>query len=120
MNKIEMPATAPSIAVAPDVMQNVYDELKTPFKYGIVIRGDGGRAVDCPSVFRFGSQWFMLYVCMNDVGYETQLAESDNLLDWRPLGKVLSFGPASGGRNDGWDRWQAAGGIALMDHRWDG
>ena len=33
----------------------------------------------------------MLYVCMNEVGYETHLADSDDLLKWNPLGKVLSF-----------------------------
>ena len=31
-------ATAPIATVAPDVMQNVYDELKTPFKHGIVVK----------------------------------------------------------------------------------
>jgi hypothetical protein len=44
--------------------------------------------VDCPSVFRHGSAWFMLYVCTtNKVGYETHLARSDDLLHWTPLGK---------------------------------
>src|SRR5687768_1793832 len=41
-------------AVALDEMQRVFDEVKTPFKYGIVLRGDEGKAVDCPNVFRFG------------------------------------------------------------------
>ena len=39
----------------------------------------------------------MVYVCMNEVGYETHLAQSDDLLKWDPLGKVLSF------RSEGWD-----------------
>ena len=33
---------------------------------------------------------------------------------WYPLGKVLSF------RDQGWDRWQSAGGIALADHVFGG
>src|SRR5438477_11916080 len=97
-----MPATA---STAPSVvdsatMQSIYDEVRTPHKYGIVLRGEGGKIVDCPSVFRFKDSWCMLYVCMNDVGYETHLARSDNLVKWEPLGKVLSF------RESGWDKWQ--------------
>ena len=110
------PTTRPVVA---DDMQRIYDTVKTPFKYGIVIRGEKNadgktKLVDCPSVFRFNDKWYMLYVCMNDVGYETHLADSDDLLKWNPLGKVLSFRP------DGWDKWQCDGGISLVDHRWEG
>lgn len=101
-------------AIAPETMRRVYNEAKTPFKYGVVLRGDEGKAVDCPNVFRFNNGWFMLYVCMNKVGYETHLARSDDLLKWETLGKVLSF------RDGGWDQWQADGGIALIDHTWGG
>ena len=52
----------------------------------------------------------MLYVAIkNKVGYETYLAESDDLLAWRPLGKVLPFAES------GWDQWQADGSLALVD-----
>ena len=95
-------------------MRRVYEEVKTPFKYGVVIRGEGDKKVDCPSIFRRGEKWFMLYICMNVVGYETHLAESGNLLNWKTLGKVLSF------RTEGWDKWQAAGGAALVDPSWEG
>jgi (4-O-methyl)-D-glucuronate---lignin esterase len=98
----------------PKTMQSVFDEVKTPFKHGIIIRGEDKKAVDCPSVFRFGNRWLMLYVCMNKVGYETHLAESNDLINWKTLGKSLSF------RDDGWDKWQADGGIALVDHNWEG
>jgi predicted GH43/DUF377 family glycosyl hydrolase len=101
--------------VAADVMHEVHDALKTPFKYGVILRGDKGAMLDCPSVYRFNDKWFMLYVCMNEVGYETHLAESDDLLHWTPRGKVLSFG-----REGDWDRWQRAGGIALVDTGWGG
>ena len=56
-----------------------------------------GAMLDCPSVFRHGDAWFMVYVCMNKVGYETHLARSADLLEWEPLGKILPF------RDDGWD-----------------
>jgi alpha-L-rhamnosidase len=96
-------------------MQAVYDEVKTPHKYGIVIRGGEGELVDCPNVFRRGDKWYMTYVASKDkIGYETYLAESDDLLEWKPLGKILPF-PKSG-----WDRWQADGSIALVDPVWKG
>lgn len=96
-------------------MARAYEAAKTPFKYGVIIRGEGGRAVDCPSVFRFKDAWWMLYVCMNEVGYETHLARSDDLLRWDIQGKVLSFR-----EGEVWDRWQADGGAALVDHTWGG
>jgi len=50
----------------------------------------------------------------NEVGYETSLAVSDDLLRWKPLGTVLPF------RDSGWDRWQADGSLALVDPTWGG
>jgi predicted GH43/DUF377 family glycosyl hydrolase len=101
--------------VPDDAMHRIHEETKTPFKYGIVIHPPENGLVDCPSVFRRNGRWYMLYCsAMNKIGYETFLAQSDNLLDWKPLGKVLSF------RNDGWDHWQADGGLALVDHAWGG
>ncbi len=57
----------------PDRMQQVYEEVKTPYKYGVILRGEGGAPVDCPSVFRKGDRWDMVYFCMNKKGYETPL-----------------------------------------------
>ena len=34
---------------------------------------------------------------------QTYLAQSDNLLDWKPLAKMLSLSKS------GWDQWQADG-----------
>jgi predicted GH43/DUF377 family glycosyl hydrolase len=109
--------SAPSAAeVSPDDMQIVYEQTKTPFKYGIVIRPPAGKIVDCPSVFRFNDRWYMVYVQADTkVGYQTLLASSANLLEWEPLGTILPFG-----RPGAWDRWQADGGIALVDHHWGG
>ncbi|MHB0956700.1 MAG: hypothetical protein ACYC6N_06460 [Pirellulaceae bacterium] len=102
------------VQVPHERMCEVYEEVKTPHKFGIVIRGDEGRPVDCPSVFRHGAHWYMMYICMNEVGYETHLARSDDLLVWKSLGKILPFRP------NAWDQWQAAGGIALCDPTWSG
>lgn len=102
--------------VSLDQMRGIYEEVKTPHKYGVIIRGEENRAVDCPSVFRMNNRWWMIHVCMNKVGYETHLAVSDDLLKWESLGKILKF------RDDekAWDRWQADGGIALVDYAWGG
>jgi predicted GH43/DUF377 family glycosyl hydrolase len=99
------------------VMRDVYEQVRTPYKYGIVLPPDApGTMLDCPSVFRHGGRWYMLYVSItNLIGYETHLAASDDLLAWTPLGTVLPFRD-----DDGWDRGQADGGIALQDHRWGG
>lgn len=99
-----------------NAMKHVYDEVKTPFKYGVVLKGGGAaELVDCPSIFRCGEHWYMMYVAItNKVGYQTFLAQSDDLRHWTKLGKILSFDKS------GWDMWQADGGIALADYRWDG
>jgi predicted GH43/DUF377 family glycosyl hydrolase len=98
-----------------DSMQRVFEAARTPHKYGIVLRPPTGTMYDCPSVFRHRGRWYMLFVSITDkVGYETHLAGSDDLLHWEPLGKVLPF------RDEGWDRWQADGGIALQDTTWGG
>lgn len=94
----------------------MYDEVKTPYKYGVVIPAPGpGDLVDCPSVFRYGGKWLMVYVAnSNKVGYQTLLAESDDLLHWKPLGTILPFAKS------GWDAWQADGGMSLVDPTWGG
>lgn len=99
-------------AVEPKVMQRVYEQVKTPFKYGVVLKGQDGRKLDCPSVFRHGSKWYMVYILFDGDGYETAIADSDDLLSWRPLGTILPF------RHEGWDAVQAAGYVALQDTTW--
>ncbi len=97
-----------------EVMQHIYDEVKTPYKYGVILVGDDGAKVDCPGVFRHGDQWYMTYIIFAGTGYETALAQSADLLHWKPLGKILRF------REGTWDARQAAGFIALQDPVWGG
>lgn len=102
--------------ISASVMEAVYNEVKTPFKYGLVLVPDNEtKMVDSPSVFRKGEKWFMTYIVFDGTGYETWLAESDNLLDWKTTGKLLSFSEESD-----WDRTQKAGYIALQDVTWGG
>jgi len=96
-------------------LQQVYEEVKTPFQYGVVLRGETNQMVDCLSIFRREGKWFMLYVAITGkVGYETYLADSDDLLHWRKLGKLLSH------TQSGWDAWQSDGGLALVNPVWGG
>ncbi len=111
---VPFPAGRPKVVKA-ETMQQIYDEVKTPHKFGVIIQPEAGEMIDCPNVFRHGGRWYMMFVAIKDkVGYETHLAVSDDLLKWERLGKILTF------RKDGWDAWQDDGGLALYDTRWGG
>lgn len=105
----------PDSEVSAEEMQAIYDQVKTPYKYGIILRPEEGQMLDCPNVFRYGDAWYMVYVSIkNKIGYETLLAKSDDLLNWESLGRILPFA------DEGWDRWQADGSISLIDYNWGG
>jgi predicted GH43/DUF377 family glycosyl hydrolase len=105
-------------SVSLERMQAIYDEVKTPFKYGVVLEPPPGKKIDCPNVFRHGDRWYMMYVQLEGApteGYTTQLAESPDLLHWKPLGKILQRG-----KPNSWDHANAGGGVALFDPTWGG
>ena len=69
--------------ISQDELARIYEEVKTPYKYGMVIAPqDNGHKIDCPTVFREGDSWYMTYVVYNGKtgqdgrGYETWLAKS--------------------------------------------
>ncbi len=97
-------------------MQKLYEEVKTPFKYGLVLTPTKSTdLMDCPSIYKSGKKWYMTYVVFDGVGYETWLAESHDLLSWKILGKQMSK------QDDGkWDAKQRAGYNALIDTKWGG
>jgi predicted GH43/DUF377 family glycosyl hydrolase len=107
-------AKPPGNEVSRETMQKIYEEIKTPYKYGIILKGEQGKKVDCPSVFRCSGTWYMMYIIFDGSGYETAIAESQDLLRWKPLGKILRF------REGTWDARQAAGFIALQEYIWGG
>lgn len=95
--------------VAQERMEQIFEEAKTPYKYGLVVAPeDNHHKIDCPTVFRQGDKWLMTYVVYNGKGgtdgrgYETWLAESDNLLEWRTLGRVLSYRVVNGLQSKRW------------------
>jgi predicted GH43/DUF377 family glycosyl hydrolase len=106
----------PSESVGPERMQAVYEEISTPFKYGLIlVPPDPSKKFDCPSVFKKGGTWYMTYLVYDGRGYETWLAVSRDLLSWDPLGTIISFSDSTD-----WDDDQKAGYIALQDMEWGG
>ncbi len=103
-------------AVSQDVMTQMYDEIKTPHKYGMVmIHDDTSSMIDCATIFRQDSTWYMTYLVFEGKGYETWLAKSDNLLDWETIGTVLPYNSIEDNK---WN--QSAGYPSLVDHNWGG
>ena len=52
--------------ISQDELARIYEEVKTPYKYGMVIAPqDNGHKIDCPTVFREGDSWYMTYVVYN-------------------------------------------------------
>lgn len=102
--------------VPENIMQEIYQQVQTPYKYGLVIvPSDNSKKLDCPTVFRKGNSWYMTYLVFTGRGYETWLAKSANLLDWQTTGKLLSFTDSIH-----WDGNQKAGYIGLLDPEWNG
>ena len=107
--------------ISHEQMKAIYDEVQTPYKYGVILEPPKNKSVDCPNVFRHGDKWYLVYVQLEKdsenktLGYTTQLAVSDDLLYWQPLGTILP--PGTKGT---WDQCNAGGGISLFDTRWAG
>lgn len=105
------------MSVSNDKMKAVYNTIKTPYKYGAVIK-DEAYMTDSPSVFRYNNKWYMYYIMIDkntqNSGYETHLASSDNLVVWKYEGKLFER------KNDGhWDSKQKAGYAAFVDINFD-
>ena len=94
-------------------MQAVYEKIKTPQKYGAVIKDDE-YLTDSPSVFRYQGKWYMYFIKIHkDVGnsgYETHLASSDDLVNWKYEKKLFERR-----ETEHWDSRQMAGYAAFVD-----
>src|SRR4030042_4240917 len=106
----------PAQVVSPGVMQKIYEEIKTPYKYGLVlVPEDKSKKIDCPTIFHKDNKWYMTYFIFDGRGYETWLASSNDLLKWEIKGKVLAFTDSTD-----WDDDQKAGYPSLQDPKWGG
>ncbi len=109
--KKELPKT-----VSEEKMQAIYEEVKTPFKYGLVlVPHSNSYKMDCPTIFRRNNQWVMTYIVFDGRGYETHLANSDDLIHWKEQGKIMQFSDTTD-----WDVNQKAGYPSLIDCEWGG
>ncbi len=101
--------------VSDEVMRKTFEEIKTPYKYGVVFQHpDSTKMVDSPTIFRENDLWYMTYIVFDGQGYETWIAKSSDLLHWQSLGRILSF------TEDTWDANQKAGYVALVNTDWGG
>jgi predicted GH43/DUF377 family glycosyl hydrolase len=101
--------------VSKETMEQVFNEINTPYKYGIVFKHpDANKLMDSPTIFKKNGVWYMTYIVFDGKGYETWMAESKDLLHWKSLGKILSFS------KDTWDANQKAGYMSLVDINWGG
>lgn len=104
--------------ISDERFEEIYNEIKTPYKYGAVIKFDEYMA-DSPSVFKFNGKWYMYYVRIaydtNISGYETHFSSSDDLINWKYEGAILK-------RNEEgvWDSKQCGGYGAFIDMNFGG
>lgn len=75
---------------------------RTPYKYGkLVLAADptpgafDTRLVDSPFVFRHDGEFYMSYLGHDGIGYQTGLAASRDLVNWRRLGCIFKRDPSS-------------------------
>jgi predicted GH43/DUF377 family glycosyl hydrolase len=89
---------APAFAAVP----NCPDDLRTPYKCDRLVVAPSGvpgafdeKGADCPFVFRHKNRYFMTYIGFDGVGYQTGLASSEDLLNWKKEGVILPRDPSS-------------------------
>ena len=97
------------------VLEKIYNQLRTPYKYGAVLKMEG-RKTDCPIVFKRNGKYYMSFVSIDDAcktGYLTHIAESEDLLHWNVLGEILK-------EHTEWDSAQSGGYAQLQDNCFGG
>lgn len=106
------------MAISKEKMREIYEKIKTPYKYGAVIKSDE-YLTDSPSVFRYNGKWYMYYIMIHknveNSGYETHLASSDDLTNWKYCDKLFERI-----ENGHWDSRQIAGYAAFVDNDFGG
>ncbi len=115
-SRTKTPASGLPSEVSPEKMQSIYEEISTPYKYGLVmVPPNPSKKVDCPSVFRKDGMWYMTYLVYDGRGYETWLAVSEDLFQWDPIGGIMTYSDSLD-----WDDDQKAGYVSLQDTEWEG
>lgn len=91
-------SSIPALAAMPKSLT----PFQTPYKYNKLVLGPSGvhgsfdwKSVDCPFVFSANGRFCMTYVGFDGIGYQTGLAESDDLAHWRRAGLIMARDPSS-------------------------
>lgn len=96
-------------------MQEIYEQVKTPYKYGAVLKRKG-YYYDSPIVFKHNDKFFLSCVEIDmecKTGYRTKLFSSKDLLQWENVGYILT-------ENNGWDSAQTGGYAQFIDNAFEG
>jgi beta-xylosidase len=94
------------LAAAPLALAHAGDDAaapyRTPHKYGKLVLAASpdpaafdSRSVDCPFVFHHRGRFYMTYVGWDGTGYQTGLASSIDLTDWKKEACILRRDPAN-------------------------
>ncbi len=103
--------------VPQETLNTVYEQIRTPYKYGIVLKPEASNILyDSPTVFQVNGKWYITYIAFDGNGYDTYIAESDDLLHWTKKGRILSKNLGS----SEWDNAQRAGYVSLVNMRFGG
>ena len=85
---------------------SLLESVRTPKKLGRLVLSPSYRrgafdshAIDCPFLFSHAGGFFMTFVGWDGIGYQTGLARSDDLVNWRKEGLILPRGPKGSPRN---------------------
>ncbi len=101
-------------SVSDRVMQEVYETIKTPYKYGAVMKFEN-ELCDSPSVFCHEGVWYMSFIKIDkqveESGYESYLARSRDMLHWEVLFPIMKRSEASV-----WDAKQCAAYAAFVEN----
>jgi predicted GH43/DUF377 family glycosyl hydrolase len=75
---------------------------RTPYKFEKLVLAASAeldafdrRTVDCPFAFHHDGRYYMTYVGWDGTGYQTGLATSADLVEWKKLGCILRRDPSS-------------------------
>lgn len=92
--------------VSEETMTEIYEKIKTPYKYGAVLKFDEDLC-DSPTVYRWKDKWYMSFIKISKntktSGYDSHLATSEDLLHWKYVCQTTFRN-----ENNAWDSKQIA------------
>ena len=101
--------------ISPSAMKHIYEKLRTPYKYGAVLKQDKFYT-DSPTVILIDEGFCMYSISIskdvNVSGYETHAYKSKDLTHWEYVSTILHRSD-----NNRWDSRQCAGYAAFTEPR---